>query len=185
MKTICSNCQEENNENSKYCSVCGYKLPVLEHDNENLKTEVEQLKATKPKRKFDLKTSIGFIIGFFIMFFVSQSLFKPSIDKQLATIANEMNKTCPVNIDQNTTLKNVAALPNKTLQYNYILTGITKAEVKLDTVKKYLFPSILKNIKTSPDMKLFRDNKVTLDYYYSDKNGVFVTEYIVKPEMYE
>ena len=183
MKIICSNCQAENDGKSKYCSICGFKLPITE--NQNIETEVEKLKLAKPKRKFDLKTFIGFMVGFIIMFFVSQSLFKPSIDKQLSEMASEMNKTCPMNVDEYTTLKNVVALPNKTVQYNYILVGITKAEVKLDTVKKYLFPGVLQNVKTNPGMKLFRDNKVTLNYYYSDKDGKFVTEYIVKPEMYE
>lgn len=183
MKKKCLNCEAENDINSKYCSVCGFQLPIT--GDENLKPEVEHLKTAKPKRKFDIKTLIGFIIGFVVMFFVTQSLFKPSIDKQLVEFANEFNKTCPMNIDEYTTLKNVVALPNKTIQYNYVLVGIAKADVKMDTVKKYIFPGILQNVKTNPGMKLFRDNKVTLNYYYSDKNGEYVTEYIVKPEMYE
>jgi ribosomal protein L40E len=154
MKNICSNCQAENDGNAKYCSICGYKLTIVE--NQNVKKEIDQLKAIKPKRKYDLKTFIGFIIGFIVMFFVSQFLFKPSFDKQLAGIAIEMNKSCPMNIDEYTTLKNVVALPNKTLQYNYILLGITKEEVKLDTVKKYFFPGVLQNAKTNEGMKLFR-----------------------------
>jgi hypothetical protein len=180
MKKNCPNCQAENDFSSKYCSICGFKLPIT--DSENLKPEVEDLKVKKTKRKFDIKTFIGFIIGFIIMFFVTQSLFKPSIDKQLVEFANEINKTCPINIDEYTTLKNIAVLPNKTVQYNYVLVGIAKADVKMDTVKKYIFPGILQNVKTNPGMKLFRDNKIT---YYSDKNGEYVTEYIVKPEMYE
>ena len=183
MKKNCPNCQAENDLGSKYCSICGFKLPIT--DSENLKPEVEDSKAKKSKRKFDIKTFIGFIIGFIIMFFVTQSLFKPSIDKQLVEFANEINKTCPINIDQYTTLKNIAVLPNKTVQYNYVLVGIVKADVKMDTVKKYIFPGILQNVKTNPGMKLFRDNKITLNYYYSDKNGEYITEYIVKPEMYE
>jgi hypothetical protein len=183
MKNICSNCETENEINSKYCSTCGYKLSIVE--NQNIKTEVEQKKGIKPERKFNVKTFLGFIVGFIIMFFVTQSFFKPSIDKQLAEFANEFNKTCPMNVDEYTTLKNVVALPNKTIQYNYVLVGIEKAEVKLDTVKKYIFPQVLQNVKTNPGMKLFRDNKVTINYSYSDQKGEFVTEYIVKPEMYE
>lgn len=183
MKKICSNCEAENEITSKYCSVCGYKLPLIE--NQDTKTETEQPKATKPKRKFDLKTFIGFIVGFIIMFFVTQSFFKPSFDKQLVEFANEFNKNCPMNLDEYTLLKNVVALPNKTIQYNYTLIGMTKAEVKIDTVKKYVFPALLQNLKSNPDMKFFRENKVTLNYYYSDKNGEFVTQYVVKPEMYE
>lgn len=183
MKLICSNCEAENEINSKYCSICGYKLPILE--TQKVKTEIEQTKVAKPKRKFELKIFLGFVVGFIIMIFVTQSFFKPSIDKQLVEFANEINKTCPMNIDEYTTLKNVATLPNKTIQYNYILVGITKAEVNLDTVKKYVFPGVLQNVKTNPGMKLFRDNQVTLNYYYADKNGEFVTEYSVKPEMYQ
>ncbi|RTY99975.1 zinc ribbon domain-containing protein [Flavobacterium sp. RSP49] len=183
MKTICSNCEAENEINSKYCSVCGYKLPILE--NQNMKTKIEHLKVMKPKKKLDLKTLIGVVVGVVVGLFVTQSLFQPSIDKQLAEMASVMNKTCPMNIDEYTTLKNVVALPNKTVQYNYILVGIIKAEVQLDTVKKYVFPGVLQNVKTNPQMKFFRDNNVTLNYYYSDKNGEFVTQYAVKPEMYE
>jgi hypothetical protein len=183
MKNKCSNCEAENEINSKYCSICGYKLPIIE--NYSKTNETEQKTTTKTERKFSLKTFLGFVVGFIVMFFLTQSLFKSSIDKKLVEVANEINKTCPVRIDEYTTLKNVAALPNKTVQYNYILEGITKAEVKIDTVKKYVFPSVLENVRTNPGLKLFRDNKITLNYYYVDKNGVFVTEYKVKPEMYE
>ena len=88
-------------------------------------------------------------------------------------------------VDQATTLKNVVALPDNTLQYNYILVNLTKEEVQLDTVQKYYFPVLLQSVKTSPEMKFFRDNKVTINYYYADKNGVFVKNYRVTPKMYE
>lgn len=183
MKTICSNCQAENDASSKYCSVCGFKLPL--NENENVVAEVENKKADKPEKKFNLKTSIGFIVGFVVVFFITQSLFKPSIDSQLVDAANELNKNCPMNVDENTTLKNAVALPNKTFQYNYVLVGISKEEVKIDTVKKYIFPRILEDVKKNPQLKSFRDNKVTIKYNYTDFKGEFVTEYVVTPEMYE
>ncbi|UOK41268.1 MULTISPECIES: zinc ribbon domain-containing protein [Flavobacterium] len=183
MKNQCSNCEAENNATSKYCSICGYKLPIIEINN-GLNT-IEQKKDITVKKKFNLKASLGFAVGFIVVFFTTQALFKPSIDKELAEVANEMNKTCPMKIDQFTTLKNTMALPNKTIQYTYTLDEITKAEVNMDTVKKYVFSGLLENVKTNPGMKLFRDNKVTLNYYYMDKNGVFVTEYQITPEMYE
>jgi len=183
MKNTCPNCQTENELSSKYCSVCGYKLPVDANIN-NIAEEVQQERA-KPKNKFNWKTILGFVLGFIVMFFISQSLFKPSIDKQLLESVEELNKNCPITVDQFTVLKNAAALPNKTIQYNYSLVGITKAEVNLDTVKKYVFPGVLANVKSNPQLKLFRENKVTFNYYYSDKNGIFVTKYVVKPDMYE
>jgi hypothetical protein len=183
MKTICSNCEAENNLTAKYCSVCGHQLPAVAHDVIPTANTTQQKKAPKQEKKFSFKTILGFIIGFVIMFFVSRQVFgSPSMDKQLVEIANQLNKTCPMRVDQYTTLKNVVALPNKTLQYNYILT---KSQVNTDDAKKSFFPTILENVRTNPDMKLFRDNEVTLKYYYSDKSGEYVMEYKILPEMYQ
>ena len=75
MKNTCSNCEEENRIDSKYCSKCGYKLPVVEKIEE---VKVEPL----PRKKIavNYKAILGFIVGFIVMFFVTQKLFFPSID---------------------------------------------------------------------------------------------------------
>jgi len=48
-----------------------------------------------------------------------------------------------------------------------------------------MFPPILESVKSEPQSKVFRDNKVTINYHYSDKNGVFIINYLIKPEMYK
>lgn len=183
MKTICSNCHEENELNSKYCSICGFKLPIIE--NRSNETKIESKKTTTENKKLNLKTVVGLIVGFIIMFIIIQLLLKPSFEKQLPEMVSEMNKNCPLKVDEFTTLENIIALPNKTVQYNHTLIGMTKAEVNLDTVKKYVYPGILQKVKSNPGMKIFRDNKVTLVYNYNDQNGEFVNKYVIKPEMYE
>jgi hypothetical protein len=176
----CTNCEAENNVTAKYCSICGFKLAAIE--TSNITAPLQKEEKTKPK--FDLKTILGFIVGFVVVFFGTKTLFSPSFDKQLVGIANEMNKVCPMRLDAHTSLQNVAALPNA-LVYNYVLIDLTKEDVKIDFIKQNVFPNLLQNVKTNPDMKLFRDKKVTLIYYYSDKNGKFVIEYKIKPNMYE
>ena len=39
--------------------------------------------------------------------------------------------------------------------------------------------------KTNPNMKDYKNNKVTMSYNYRDKNGVFTLKINVTPEMYE
>jgi hypothetical protein len=87
-------------------------------------------------------------------------------------------------VDQDTRLDNAVALPGNVFQYNYTLVNLEKSEVNIDTVKKYIEPGIINNVKTSPDLKAYRDNKVTMAYYYKDKNGVFVLKISVTPDMY-
>ena len=60
-----------------------------------------------------------------------------------------------------------------------------KAEINLDTVKKYFEPGLINNVKTNPDLKTYRDNKTTMIYSYRDKKGEFVVKFSVTPDMYE
>ncbi len=97
---------------------------------------------------------------------------------------SELNKTCPIMIDEDTRLDNAIALPGKVFQYNYTLNAYTKEEVRVDTAQKYLFPGIINNVKTNPDMHYFRDHQVTITFNYRDSDGVFITKFSVTHDMY-
>ncbi|MGC4041143.1 MAG: hypothetical protein QM710_10250 [Flavobacterium sp.] len=139
----------------------------------------------KQGKNSPLRAVMIFIIFFGGAFFGTKLFMKPSVDKELAKVAESVNKTCPMQIDQFTTLKNVVTLPNKTIQYNCQLNQLTKAEIQMDIVKKDVFPKLLKNVKENPQMESFRDNDVTIRYSYTDKNNEFVTEYVITPKMYK
>lgn len=99
--------------------------------------------------------------------------------------ASEINKSCPIMVDQFTRLDNAIAMPDNVFQYNYTIVNHEKSEVNLDTAKKYILPRLVNNVKTSPEMKFARDNHLTMSYKYSDKNGVFVVKYTITPDMYK
>ena len=124
---------------------------------------------------------------FFASYFAVQYFFfsPPAFDKVMMAAASEINKTCPIMVDQVTRLDNAIALPENSLQYNYTLVNIESTEVNPDTVKKYIEPGIINLVKSSPDMKIYRDNKTTIIYNYRDKNGVFILKLVVTPEMYQ
>jgi hypothetical protein len=179
----CSNCETENQSNSKYCKNCGKELPKV-----TIETKIEAVptpanKLNKSKLLGVIFSVVGGIIGYLAVQFLFFS--KPSFDKVMMETANTINQSCPIMIDKATRLDNTLALPEKVFQYNYTLVELTKAEIQIEELRKYLEPNILNNAKTNPDMKFCRDNKATFDYYYKDKNGEFVFEYKVTPEMYE
>lgn len=183
MSNICINCDTENSLDAKFCKSCGYSLP-----KQNLMGEVVHNETEKKviKKKSNLPAVIGSVVGFFAMFFLVQYFLKNdnSIDKEMQVVADELNKSCPMQIDEYTVLENTVALPGKIFQYNYKLINLDKTEVNLDTVRKYVYPGILENIKTNPSMEMQRKFEVTFKYYYKDKNGAFVDEYVVKPHDY-
>ena len=178
-KIICKHCGHENKPTLKYCYRCGFELPKVEAK------VINEEKGTK--KNVDKKKLIGGIVGsamFAVFFFLAQQLFTPSFDKIMVKTASEINKTCPFMVDEYTRLDNTVAMPNNTFQYNYTLVDIAKEEINLDTVRKYIEPSLINNVKTNPDLKVFRDNKTTLSYYYKDKNGEFVHKFLVTPDLY-
>lgn len=184
-QVTCTNCGANNMNNSRYCSQCGYELPKTKP--ENIETIIAPTKqVNQEKRKKLIGTIVGFIVFGIAYWGVQQMFFKqPSFNKEMMQVASELNKTCPIMVDDQTRLDNAVALPGNSFQYNYTLINLTKSEVNIDTIKKYLEPSIINNVRTNPGLKIYRDNKVTMIYYYKDKLGVFVHKLEVTPEMYQ
>jgi len=138
---------------------------------------MEQSTNSSFKSKKIFGTIVG-VIAFGLTYFAVQQLFfqPPTFDEQMVKVASELNKTCPMMVDSETRLDNAISLPENVFQYNYTLINLTKTQVDTTDLKAYLEPVILNNIRTNPDLKMFRDNKVTMAYQYFDKNS----EHLVK-----
>ena len=142
---------------------------------------------TKEEKSKKGKT-IGIIIGmivFALTYYGTQQLFKKDLESELKSVALELNKQTPMKVDQFSRLDSASTIGKTNLIYYYTLTEIEKSEVNLDTVNKYIRPNIIENVKNNPDLKIFRDNNITMDYKYYDKNGEFATEISVTPELYK
>jgi hypothetical protein len=93
------------------------------------------VKERKGKRVW-FKSILWFCGRFYNVFSLHNRCLSPHRYTQLAVhFADEFNKTCPMTIDQHTSLKNVlvAYRIKKLFNTNYVLTSISKAEVQLDT----------------------------------------------------
>ena len=135
--------------------------------------------------KKSTKTLIGLITGLVIMVLIQQLFFKtPNLDKELMKAASELNKTCPIMVDRETQLDNAIALTGKTFQYNYTLINLSKDSIDVHSFENNMKPFLTKNVKNAPELKIYRDNKVTMAYSYKDKNGVFITKILITSKDY-
>ncbi|RUT73040.1 hypothetical protein [Ancylomarina longa] len=133
-----------------------------------------------------VKTVVGLIIGLGVAFLVKQFLFTPvSFDKAMMQAASQINESCPIMVDQETRLDNAIALPDNILQYNYTLVKMVKDSIDIAAFQNYMQPMIENNVKTNPDLKMYRDNKTTMAYNYRDKNGVFLTKILITSKQYQ
>ena len=177
-KISCNHCQSLNFPNARYCSRCGYELPIKE-----IPLPVQTPTVVPKKKKFQFESIIGLLFGVLAYVAIQHFVFKkPAINKAMQQIANEMNRNCPMMVDSITQLSNVVVLPDNVLQYNYKL--LNTEFINIEGLKEALEPSILNTIRTNPQMKELRSFKTTLNYSYSDENGVFLFKISVAPEDY-
>lgn len=111
-----------------------------------------------------------------------------TIDDDLKEVAANINKTAPQNLADGVRLDSVSAQPGKIFRYNYTLTDDVNESVtpeQIETFKKTAKEGALQVIKTSPDIKEFRDNDVTMVYTYYDKNGKPTTDFKITPQEYK
>lgn len=184
-KVNCTTCGTGNPENYKYCFSCGYELPKI--TTENLDNTNQQPTREKTNKGKKILSFVVFIIVFGLSYFAVQQLFfkVPSYDKAMMEIASEINKSCPIMVDAETRLDNTVALPKNVFQYNYTLINIEKASVDTVDIRNSLEPTIINYVKTNPQMKTQRDLKTIINYYYKDKEGVFLLIISVTPDKYE
>lgn len=136
-------------------------------------------------KKVSRKAIIGIILGITVAIAVKMLVFKtPSHEALMQQTAGNLNKSCPVMIDPETRLDNVTLPTARVFQYNYTLVNRKKASVDLEDLKNFLTPTIVENVKTSPQLQLFREQNTTFSYHYTDKDGAFLFEITVTPDLY-
>jgi hypothetical protein len=104
--------------------------------------------------------------------------------KTLNTATNVISGRCPEMVDEETRLDSVVLSPEGRLEYYYTLLYREKRGMNTGALTGFLIPSITKNVRSNPDLKMHRDSSVIMAFNYRDRRGEFVTEIVIKPEQY-
>lgn len=109
---------------------------------------------------------------------------QPLYDQVLMEVAGELNKSLPMMINSETRLDTTVALPGKILQYHCTLINQEKKDIDIPELKEMMRPSMIQTLRTSPQMNIFRKEKVMMEYHYKDKNGEYLFTIPITPEQY-
>ncbi len=137
------------------------------------------------KKNVKLISIVVGIILFAVAYYGIQEFSKNDFQDEMEKAAIELNKKLPVQVDKFSRLDSASTKSNSNFTYHYTLLNIEKSEVYPDSVYKYMKPGIIENIKTNPDLKMYRDNDITMEYRYYDKNGDFAVNISVPPNLYK
>ncbi len=122
-------------------------------------------------------------IGFFHPYILN--IISPkTVNETLIEFSYLVNNECPQMIDNQTRIDSAKVRDHKILVYYYTLPTQLKSELNSESLKQYLKPQIISNIKNSERMKFIRENDITLVYKYLDKNNSNLFELDVTPSDY-
>jgi hypothetical protein len=135
------------------------------------------------KNKIFLTIALTAALIVFLAWRISGSKSDLRFHKIMKHTAAELNKTCPQQVDKDTRLDSASVHINKTFRYNYTLQ-FPKDSIEVEMLVLSVKPLMVNNVKTNPDLQLFRDNDVIFEYYFRDMNEDFLTRIEIAPEEY-
>jgi len=142
----------------------------------------------KTHKYFRNKKILSLIFGglaFVFILYRIQKNTEENIVIELHQTVEELNKITPLKVDEFTRLDSVSSFKRKSLTYYYTLLQVNKSEVNIDSIKNYLKPNIIKSVKNSNELKVYKKNNISMNYLYYDLNGEFITAIEVTPELYK
>ncbi len=96
-----------------------------------------------------------------------------------------VNKTCPQMIDEETRLQKVELIHPTKIRYEYVLIHLDRKNVDTTRFKQMLWPGILSAVKLDPGLERFRQNNMYFDYRYLDKQNQIIYTFNVVPKRYQ
>lgn len=101
--------------------------------------------------------------------------------------SQEVNKQCPMTIDEVTRLDSTAYTGgDNTFTYYYTLAGVADDTEMAEATRKHLEENLAEVIKSTDDLKIYRDMNVTMMYIYlSDNTQQELFRVRITPDMYK
>ncbi|RZI41519.1 zinc ribbon domain-containing protein [Herbaspirillum sp. HC18] len=101
-------------------------------------------------------------------------------EKSLPSIASEINKGMPMNVDRDTVLQTTSAGPGNRFKYHYVLVNIEATDLSSESIAA--FSQVVTNrVCTNNDLKVFLENGTTVTFSYQNNAGVLLTNIDVTP----
>lgn len=112
---------------------------------------------------------------------------KQAKQKVFEIASQEVNKQCPMTIDEMTRMDSTSYTGgDNTFTYYYSLTGAADDPQIAEATQKQLTENLPGIIKSTDDLKLYREMDVTMLYVYlSDKTHTELFRVKVTPDMYK
>lgn len=104
-----------------------------------------------------------------------------SIQEQLKEAEDEINKTCPQKLDNDTRLDKVKSGPGKKFTYYYTLINIDSDKLPKEAFDEQIGPEIKKNAIDGEGVQTMLKKGITVEYHYAGKDGKKISHISIDP----
>ena len=148
---------------------------------------VKKILTKEEKRNRAISVSVGIIVAALVSHqFATNTGYSDKALIAEARQTNEWLKKHPAEAEVKDILRiDSFSVPESKVFVEHITAYVTKDEANNDTIKKYINPGLLNNIKTNPQLKVARKYGITFVHLFNDINGEVFYTYTVTPDMYK
>ena len=126
--------------------------------------------------------SVILIVGLFILAGCKNEV---PLEDPILKEAKRINYKCPMMVDQITRMDSARVLlPDSIFQFCYTLVDQQMGSIDVVGLMRFLEPKLTLYAQDHASMTVQRQHRLTLSFFYRDKNGNLVNEFIIKPEEY-
>jgi len=100
-------------------------------------------------------------------------------------MASNLNGSTPVMLDRFTRFDSASVTKDNEFCYYYTILNTTNADSLFNELKQTISENIRSQVASSPDLRIFRDNDVTLRYFYRDSLQNVVHDITITPAQYK
>lgn len=128
--------------------------------------------------------SILFVALFFLSFMQCTPKEK-ALQKKLEEMAVNLNESAPVMLDQYTRFEEASVVQGNVFRYRYTVLNISNPDSLVEKGLQSLKENIGKEFSSNADLRIFKENNVTMEYVYNDEAGRTIRSLQIGPEDYQ
>ncbi len=132
-----------------------------------------------------MRTIVCLLSGFFLLLSAVQCTSpEKALNKKLVEMAAGLNESAPVMLDRYTRFEGASVTPENVFRYSYTVVHATNADSLVEKGLEAIKGNIGKEFASNPDLRVFTENNVHVEYVYNDENGRTIRSLQITPDDY-
>jgi hypothetical protein len=107
------------------------------------------------------------------------------LHKKLQEMAIDLNEAGPLMYDECTQFDSVAVSPDNVFRYYYTIKNTPDPKALIDSTKAGMESKLHEAFALNPDLMIFKENNLTIEYVYKDDAGNTIETIEITPDKYK